>query len=275
MLRSTLNHTVSTAVKVVNRLATKAGLKIRWQISPVTSDESLNGAQESHPKFVETKKTIAFIIPPKPIVEKKPTKIEVNLQTQDRGHCHESSSRNIVIDGLNVIYGAGSNNAPNLLNLFALIRELQQLNYKFKCYFDPGTFYTLKRKDKDQAYAYRRLVCDFPQYFTEVPPCQKADDYILDYAHSHGTSIISNDRYRDFEIKYSWIKTDSSRRLAFINDTVMLQILPLGIQAMIPNELANTERLLRKGLGETNPSQARPKRPVRPEPKFSQAWAHA
>jgi hypothetical protein len=116
------------------------------------------------------------------------------------------------------------------------------------------------------------LANDYPQYFTEVPAGSKADDYILDFAHSHGTPIISNDRYRDYEHNYAWVKSDANRRISFVNDTKMLQILPLGVQAAIPEELNDAEMSLRMRLGETVPASKQAAQPARP---VAEAWAHA
>jgi len=192
-----------------------------------------------------------------------------------RTPAHELTTDKLVVDGLNVIYGYGSNQKPNLLNLLALLTELQKGGYNFKCYFDPGTYYTLNRANKKHALAYRHLVRDYPQYFIEVPVHNKADGFILDYAHNQGAAIISNDRFRDYEEKYSWIATDGKRRVAFINDTTMLQVLPLGVQAAIPSELESAVKSLRMGFGEKFSSPAEPAQEVQPTPPLLPVLAHA
>jgi len=175
----------------------------------------------------------------------------------ERTPAQDLVTNTVVIDGLNVIYGSATDQKPCLLNLIALLLELQARKCAFKCYFDPGAFYVLtKAGRKTEAYAYRRLCHDFPDLFIEVPTSNKADDYILDYAHSHGTPIISNDHYRDYEEKYDWLKSDSHRRVSFVIHSGMIQIVPLGIQASIPSDLAAAESSLCESFGKPLPVKA-------------------
>src|ERR1039458_4624980 len=174
-----------------------------------------------------------------------------------RSPAHELVPDTVVIDGKNVIYGSPSDQKPALLNLLGLLPELQKRNCAFKCFFDANTFYTLNEAGrKNEAYAYRRLCHDFPDMFIEVAGGNRADDYILDYAHSHGTPIISNDRYRDYEEKYGWLKTEINRRVSFVVHSGMIQIVPLGIQADIPQDLNAADSLLRSGFIKTSPVEA-------------------
>jgi hypothetical protein len=213
------------------------------------------------------------------VVQKVVKQEVVNKVVQEvhviRTPAHDLTTDKLVVDGLNVIYGYGSNQKPNLLNLLALLTELQKGGYNFKCYFDPGTYYTLSRANKKHAVAYRHLVRDYPQCFIEVPVHNKADGFILDYAHNQGAAIISNDRFRDYEEKYSWIATDAKRRVAFINDTTMLQVLPLGIQAAISSELENAVKSLRMGFGEKFPSTTEPAQEAHRNGSFQQVFARA
>jgi hypothetical protein len=167
-----------------------------------------------------------------------------------RSPAHELVADSVVIDGKNVLHGSSADQNPSLLNLLGLLLELQNRHCAFKCFFDANTFYTLKEAGQTEAYAYRRLCHDFPDLFIEVPGGNRADDYILDYAHSHGAPIISNDRYRDFQEKYVWL-TDARRRVSFVVHSGIMQIVPLGIQAAIPDELAAAESSLRSGLAKT------------------------
>jgi len=163
----------------------------------------------------------------------------------------------LVIDGLNVIYGAPSDQKPALANLLGLLMELKNRNFSFKCFFDASTFYTLEEAGKtDDADAYQNLCRSFPDLFIEVPGGNQADDFILDYAHSHGTPIISNDRYRDYEEKYVWLKSESNRRVSFLVHSGMIQIVPLGVQASIPSNSATAMSSLYASFGKPLPVKA-------------------
>jgi hypothetical protein len=157
----------------------------------------------------------------------------------------------VVIDGLNVIYGYGDYKNPSMLNLLAMLVGLQKANVSFKCYFDSGAFYTLRRTKASHAKAFRQLVSDYPKYFIELPNGQKADEYILDYADRNDVSVISNDRYRDHFGKYAWLKSNPSRRIPFINDSTQVQILPLHVLSPVCVDLKSAVQELRCGLGET------------------------
>lgn len=144
----------------------------------------------------------------------------------------------ILIDGQNVIYGSVINPEPNLSNLLGLVLELCRRGYAFKCFFDASTFYALKnRSGQEQAGAYHRLCERFPDHFIIAPQGTKADDYILSYADSFGSQIISNDRYREYADKYTWLKSEPHRRVPFLKHSNMVQVVQLGINALVPADL--------------------------------------
>jgi hypothetical protein len=193
----------------------------------------------------------------KQVVKKEIIQKVVREEVIVRSPAHELVTDILVIDGLNVIYGLPTDQKPSLPNLLGLLLELQKRNCAFKCFFDASTFYTLINSGrKNEAYAYRRFCHDFPDIFIEVPGGTRADDFILDYAHSHGTPIISNDRYRDYEEKYEWLKTETNRRVSFVMYSGLIQIVPLGIQADIPDDLVAADSLLRAGFTKTCPVEA-------------------
>lgn len=173
-----------------------------------------------------------------------------------RTPAHEVDGNHIVVDGLNVIYGHTDKHKMNLMHLMALVQDLLQSNRRFKCYFDANTFFALEQVNKSQAYAFRRLAYDYPDIFTEVPGGVKADDYVLDYAHREGAVIISNDRYRDFVDKYSWLNTDKNRRFSYINDFRHIEVIQLGLRAEIPKNLGEVEREIRELLDKSVMRQA-------------------
>lgn len=163
----------------------------------------------------------------------------------------------IVIDGTNLLHGSLYDQKPSLLNLLALIAELQRLKIQFKCFFDANTYYKFQKAlRKDHAEAYAQFCRDLPDLFVEVPSGNKADDFILDYAHRSGTPIISNDRYRDFAQYYPWLESESHRRFSFATHSGMLQIVRLGIYAPIPENLIATVSSVCVSLGKPSPKPA-------------------
>jgi hypothetical protein len=153
----------------------------------------------------------------------------------------------VIIDGTNLIHGS-TYQRVSLLNVLALVCELNRRKIAFKCFFDANTFFTLLETDKDQAYAYRRLCHDYSDLFIEVPGRTQADSYVLDYADQHNCCIVSNDQYRDFAAKYSWLRLHPQRRSSFLVHSGQLQVVDLSISCDVPPILENAELQLREQL---------------------------
>lgn len=210
--------------------------------------------------LIKTRKVIQNVIKNE-IIEKVIKNEIVQKVVQEvvvvRSPAHDLVTDAVVIDGTNIICGTPSYQNPSLLYLLGLLFELQKRNCVFKCFFDASTLRHLKKAGrKDEAYAYRRLCFEFPDLFVEVAEGNQADDFILDYAHSHGTPIITNDRYRDYEDKYGWLNSEPNRRVVFLIHSGMIQIVPMGIQAAIPTDLAAADSSLRAALGKPVPAKA-------------------
>ena len=108
-----------------------------------------------------------------------------------RTPAHEIVANSVVIDATNVVRSS-QGDPPCLLRLIGLLLELENRRYTYKCFFDANTGYVLEESgQREQAKAYRELLRDYYNIFIEVPGRTRADDFILDYAHSHGTPIIS------------------------------------------------------------------------------------
>jgi len=162
----------------------------------------------------------------------------------------------VLVDGQNVIYGSAVNPEPNLLNLLGLLIALHRRGYSFKCFFDSPTFFTLKKRALfGQAEAYGRLCREFPDQFVVTPFGTDADEYILAYSNCRGTQIISNDRYRDYSEKYPWVKSDGQRRIPFLKHSNSIQVVHLGIEAVIPEELQSGVDKLRYMLNQSKPTR--------------------
>ena len=166
-----------------------------------------------------------------------------------RTPAHEIVARSFVIDATNVVFGTTKGQSPSLLILIGLLLDLHRFNLSYKCFCDANTHYIFKDANRyKEAVEYRALCRDFPDHFIEVPGGNRADDFILDWAHSHGTVIIANDIYRDYFDKYSWLENDMNRRVSFVEHNGVIQIYPLGIQARIPTDLATAVSELRNAL---------------------------
>ncbi len=166
-----------------------------------------------------------------------------------RTPAHEIVSNSFVIDARNVVHCTGPAQVPSLLVLVALLLEMHRRNLSYKCFFDANTEHTFRKANRNNdAVEYRALCRDFPDHFIEVPGRNRADDFILDWAHSQGTVIIANDIYRDYFDKYSWLENDINRRVSFAVHSGIIQIYPLGIQARIPTDLATAVSDLRNAL---------------------------
>ncbi len=150
---------------------------------------------------------------------------------------HEIVAKTVVIDGTNVVR-QWDGNPTSLLRLLGLVTELQKRQFTFKCYFDASTFHVLKECGLDHhAWAYRDLLRKYPSNFIQVPSGTQADDAILDYAHRHGTPIISNDQYREYKESYRWLENASKWRVPFVVHPTMVQLHRLGMQVQVPVSL--------------------------------------
>lgn len=203
----------------------------------------------------KTRKTIQQIV--KNEIVEKVIKNEIVQKVEIvRSPAHDLVPDMLVIDGLNVIYGAPAYPNPSLANLLGLLLELQKRNCGFKCFFDANTYFAFKDARKlNEADIFDDLCRAFPDRFVLVPGRTKADDFILDYAHNHGTPIISNDQFRDYEEKYDWLKSDRNRRVSFVVHSGMLQIVPLGMQASVPTDLKSAVSTLKMGFRKPVPTK--------------------
>lgn len=166
-----------------------------------------------------------------------------------RTPAHKIVANSLVIDAKNVIHGSSQSQQPSLLILVGLLLDLHKRNITYKCFFDANTYYVFKDAQLlKEGQAYRELCRTFPDHFIEVPGGNRADDFILDWAHSRGSPIITNDRYRDYFEMYPWLENDSKRRVSFAVHSGIIQIYPLGIKAPIPSDLSKAVSELRNVL---------------------------
>src|SRR5436309_81324 len=107
-----------------------------------------------------------------------------------------------LIDGTNVCgWGKANRSDPlDLLPVLTLASELRRVRGdKFLCLFDASTRYKLM---PGQDKCLNELL-KFKDYFAEVTGGMRADDFLLHEAEKSGLSVITNDRYRDYQSKYA------------------------------------------------------------------------
>lgn len=193
----------------------------------------------------------------KNVVQKQVVQKVVRQVVVVRSPAHSINHESYCIDGLNVIRSFSPYQPPSLQILLTLLVALRARGWTFKCFFDNNTFHVFRdAKLHPQARLYTDLCREFPDSFVEVPTRNRADDYILDYAHTHGTPIISNDLFRDYIATYPWIETDSARRISGVCHSDIVQIYPLGIQAPLLSDLATAVSSLRESLSKRDTQNA-------------------
>lgn len=117
----------------------------------------------------------------------------------------------IFIDGSNLIYWSKTQNI-DIRPLAELCNYLRVANISFLVYFDANIKYVLetagkpmfpKQRDTNDLQALFDL---FIHEIEVVPGGTQADNFILQRAAIENGLVISNDRYRDFDEEYPWIK---------------------------------------------------------------------
>lgn len=123
-------------------------------------------------------------------------------------------ARSYLIDGTNLIFWDVRRSGLHLDYVLALARFLKDGGVKYRVFFDASTPYRLREKGApgDEA-RYRQALKARPDIFVEIPGGQQADAYLLMQAANDPSSVvISNDRFRDREHLYPWVR-DSARHV--------------------------------------------------------------
>lgn len=126
-----------------------------------------------------------------------------------------SAGRVILVDGANVAHEMHRNDQPQLRNLWLVEGALAAAGYKPLLIIDANLRWKLNR---DDAKALERRRDEIVQAPAGVP----ADRALLEYAHRKDLAIVTNDRFREFEADYPWIR-DAGRRIPYniIGDEVL------------------------------------------------------
>ncbi len=146
-----------------------------------------------------------------------------------------------LIDGSNVMGGsAWKNQPPNFKILLHLLIELKENNYDFTCIFDANARFDLLRfaGKPDQA-AYIQFVDreKYSSHFAESTGGMRADDLLLQRADRLQQRIISKDRFKGYENKYTWLRNPDVRLIKFQMVNKDLQIPALEIIVNCDGEL--------------------------------------
>lgn len=131
----------------------------------------------------------------------------------------------VVIDGNNLYHfgadqcrrGAGIRHAYQpLLSLAAVFRDN---GYNIVCFFDANIYHTIEdfsdmpANTRHEEAILQKLFYLRPDEIFQVPPGVQADDHILEYVARHPKAfILSNDRFRQYGDRYSFMQRDTSWR---------------------------------------------------------------
>jgi len=129
---------------------------------------------------------------------------------------YEIMNDTYVIDGTNVCwwYNQAHPKEASILSLLTVLIALLENDDDFYCVFDaPITHLMDEQGKKADAAAIENLLKDHPERFFRVTGSTSADAVILHDANHHGRNIITNDIYRDYRDKHSWLSDKYTARL--------------------------------------------------------------
>lgn len=125
-------------------------------------------------------------------------------------------SQTYVIDGMNVCwwYSQAHPSQASIQPLLTLLIALLENGDDFYCVFDASVTHTVGENNKEEhAKIIESLLHKYPTKFYRVTAATRADGVILHDANHHNRNIISNDTYRDYKEKYSWLSDKYTDRL--------------------------------------------------------------
>jgi hypothetical protein len=120
------------------------------------------------------------------------------------------------VDGTNVCwwYGQSHRDETSILPLLTVLLAILKNGDHFYCVFDASTPSVLGEQGKGhEADALKSLQAEYPSLFFQVTGSTRADGVLLHDADHYGRSIITNDKYRDYEHKYEWLAERHTPRL--------------------------------------------------------------
>ncbi len=101
--------------------------------------------------------------------------------------------------------------------LLQLLLEIKRKKQTFFCIFDANTSYYIPDNEKK---IYKKLL-EHTDRFYQVSGGKRADDFILELAHRHGSAVISNDNYSDPKYsKYKWKEREAEPMRLFMGEVI-------------------------------------------------------
>jgi hypothetical protein len=108
-------------------------------------------------------------------------------------------TREIAVDGSNVLFGGGTSATPRVKNLELVIKELKKAGWKPVVWVDASRKYDVDDPAKLRAMIATGVVRD-------IPAGTPADYWVLDHASKHGCKVLSNDRFAVWAEKFPIVK---------------------------------------------------------------------
>jgi len=149
--------------------------------------------------------------------------------------------RQVVIDATNVL--CGEHGQSRLELLLSMVVGVAGRGRDVLCIFDASTPHRLRSSRERDFYDW--LLTDKSHYFVQCPGRTEADLLILAEADRTGSSVVSNDFFRDREARYPWVR-DANRVLRHqpIRDVIYLDDVALPVETDLRALRADLARLL-------------------------------
>lgn len=167
------------------------------------------------------------------------------------------------IDAANVCYWQDPD-MPSLNVLLKLLLTLKRYKKQsFYCIFDANLYRALSEYERE---LYAQLL-EYKQFFHQVTPGKRADDYILALANRYNAPVITNDTFNGAKYdKYAWIKQNYTPQRLFMGEVIAtpqgdhLMLFDLDINETL---MESTEVLFKSLLRSLYPPQPRHKGEVK------------
>lgn len=121
------------------------------------------------------------------------------------GRLQKPVDNTVLVDGSNVMHW--NENQPSLDTLRWVLEALRQRGFNPGVIFDANAGYKVAGRYLDDDILARELCLPEAQVLV-VPKGTPADDYILRAARDLGATVVSNDRYRDWQETYPEVVSD-------------------------------------------------------------------
>ena len=176
-----------------------------------------------------------------PILEEKPVSlVKPASSSTSPSASGRLTGRTILVDGTNVCFWADNGNGASLAPVLALARALDAEGADWQACFDASTRHHLAKGGKGDDAKFEDLLRTRPDRFVEAPAGICADVFLLQAAAADRHAvIISNDRYRDHEEEYPFVK-DKSRLFRGIVFRRQLCVPHLGLQSALARSQSST-----------------------------------